>query len=311
MLKRTTLQKSGLQKSTLQKAMLQKAVLKSSTLGSTPRCPSALSCYLTDISTHKLLTKLEEGQLSRAARAGDRRARDRMILCNLRLVIRTARQYQRADMALEDLISEGNIGLMHALRKFEPERGYRFSTYAMWWIRQYIERGIMNQARTVRLPVHKAKRLNTCLRAARQIEQSRCRAARSEEIAEYIARPVNEVRELMGWRERPQSLSLHRVTEDGGQSLIATESDCPVRQSSDQQICRALERLLLRLSERERKVLRLRFGLSNQNEHTLDDIAVQIGLTRERIRQIQVIALQKLKAWVSAESIEGNFLDGS
>lgn len=270
---------------------------------------TAFTCYLKDVSSHPLLTAEEEVRLSLEARAGCQLARQRMIQGNLRLVIRTARQYQRSDMAMDDLVEEGNLGLMHAIEKYDPSLGYRFSTYAVWWIRQYIERGIMNQARTVRLPVHIAKRLNACLRASREMSQGSCREPGAEAIAARVQRPVNEVRELLCWHHRPASLDADPEGQSWHESLSAPDSWNPAEQHAGQDMRCMLQRRLHQLSLREQEILSRRFGLQDGQEHTLESIAAGIGVTRERVRQIQLEALAKLRVWLQQESVQADFLD--
>lgn len=266
--------------------------------------------YINDIAEHHLLSIEEEVSLSLAAHAGDVGARERMIVCNLRLVISIAKQYQRRDMALDDLVAEGNFGLMHAIDKYDSSLGYRFSTYAVWWIRQYIERGIMNQARTIRLPVHQAKRLNACLRAKRELEQRRNREPSTEEIAQQVARPVHEVRELMPWCEHPKSLTNMDGDDHWHEDLLDPNSKNPYTIQAGHEVLELLGRFLCRLNAREEQIICLRFGMKGCNAHTLDRIAKIIGITRERVRQIQVVAIKKLRQWMAAEQIESSFLDG-
>ena len=270
----------------------------------------AFACYLREVSQHALLTADEESRLCHAMRAGDSLARQRMIESNLRLVIRLARQYQHSQMTLDDLVEEGNLGLIHALEKYDPGRGFRFSTYAIWWIRQYIERGIMNQSRTVRLPVHMAKRLNSCLRARRELSQKRYREPSVEEIARHVDRPAQEVRELLPWRERPVSLDAQVDDEQDWHEVLAdTGTTGPAGALDREDSLRALTHWLQRLKPRERDILSLRFGLSGGPEMTFERIAAQIGVTRERARQIYLEALARLRLWMREENFEPDFRD--
>lgn len=273
---------------------------------------SALQYYLNEVRNYPLLTAEEELALCLASQAGDGCARDRMIVSNLRLVLRIARQYQRCSMAFEDLIEEGNLGLMHAVGKFNANLGFRFSTYAVHWIRQYIERGIMDQSRVVRLPVHMGKRLNKCLKVCREWQQRYGRDARPADMAEAIGRSENEVRELLPWRESPTSMS---ALEDEGHPLhlSCNEHENPEHQSLQSNLLTAMLRFIARLSIREQYIINCRFGVNNHREQTLECIATAIGVTRERVRQIQLEALAKLRLWMHEEHLDKdclNDLDG-
>jgi len=276
----------------------------------TKEARQAFACYLREVGQHALLSPEEETRLCHAARSGDATARCRMIECNLRLVICMARQYRHSHMALDDLVEEGNLGLIHALDKYDPSRGFRFSTYAIWWIRQYIERGIMNQSRVVRLPVHMAKRLNSCLRARRELSQHSYREPGIEAIARETGRPAHEVRELLPWHERPASLD---TPADGNQDwhelLADNRSPGPARAADEHDTRRALSSWLTRLKPRERDILSLRFGLRGGPEMTFERIAAQIGITRERARQIHLEALNRLRTWMQEENFEPDFRD--
>lgn len=264
--------------------------------------------YLNEVRHHPLLTADEELTLCLAAQAGDGCARDRMIVSNLRLVLRIARQYQRSSMAFEDLIEEGNLGLIRAVEKFDAKLGYRFSTYAVCWIRQHIERGIMNQARVVRLPVHMAKRLNQCLRAKREWRQRYGRDARAADVAKAIGRSTDEVRELLPWQDSPTSLS---AIDDDSNTLQLTrgEDESPEHQSLQNNLMDALQGFVSRLSGREQEIIKRRFGLANHHEATLECIAQDIGVTRERVRQIQLDALAKMRQWMSDEQLDEDCLN--
>lgn len=272
-----------------------------------PRQPGsgcAFTCYLRDVSRHPLLTADEERALSLAVLTGSQQARQRLIQCNLRLVIHTARQYQRQSMTIDDLVEEGNLGLIHALEKFDPQRGYRFSTYAIWWIRQYIERAIMNQSRTVRLPVHMAKRLNNLLRTRRELSQKCYREPSLEALACGSGRSLNEVRELLPWTE--PNTSLDSVTSADGNSwdVCDLEACNPESATAALDLSHALQRLLQRLTPREQRVLCLRFGFTDGDPLTYEAIAHDVGLTRERVRQINLEALFRLKTWMQDEQLD-------
>lgn len=268
----------------------------------------AYACYLRDIREHPLLAAHEERDLCRRVRQGDHGARRRMIEGNLRLVIRIALNYRRADMALEDLIAEGNLGLMHALEKYDPELGNRFSTYAVCWIRQYIERGIMNQSRTVRLPVHIAKRLNQCLRASRELAQVRYREPSEHEIAASTGHDVHVVRELLPWRDRPLSLDIPVEGKSWQEQLVDEAGSNPEESLAGRDLRQALTRWLAALTAREQEILQLRFGLRDGVEHTLEAIARRVGVTRERVRQIQIEALWRLREHMREEGLDSTTL---
>lgn len=262
---------------------------------------SAYHCYLNEVRRHPLLDAHEELRLCRAVRLGDRDARRRMIEGNLRLVLNIARQYHRSDLPLDDIIEEGNLGLMHAVDKFDPERGFRFSTYAVCWIRQGIERGIMAQSRTVRVPVHAAKRLNQCLKARRELSQVRYGEPSARDLANATGLSVQEVEFLMPWKDR--ALSLHMNDEENPwlEQLPAAD-DSPEQHLGKDDLSRALGRWMHRLKPRPREILARRFGLRGEPE-TLEAIAASLGVTRERVRQIQLEALDQLRFWLREDGL--------
>ena len=263
--------------------------------------PAAFSCYLHDVGRHQLLDPDQEKSLCLAMSQGDMRARQSMIEGNLRLVIRIAKRYQRNSMCLDDLVSEGNIGLMRATAKFNPDLGYRFSTYATHWINEAIRRSIMNQARLVRLPVHVAKKLNVYLAAQRRMSQRSYRNPRAEDIALATGDSVGCVRELMVWQENPSSLQIPSENGHGSwQDSLADDSALsPDEHVEQSDLMFNLQRLIAQLKPREQQILCARFGMgARKAEETLDNIAREIGVTRERIRQIQLHILQQLKAWL-------------
>ncbi|MEY4562015.1 MAG: hypothetical protein RLZZ618_1292 [Pseudomonadota bacterium] len=263
----------------------------------------ALQAYLRDIRRTPLLSAHEEYATAVRARAGDFDARQDMIQRNLRLVVSIAKNYATRGMPLGDLIEEGNLGLMHAIGKFEPERGFRFSTYASWWIRQSIERAIMHQARLVRLPVHVVRELNQVLKARRALEtEARSHgdepSVGAERIAARLHRPTAEVAELLKLAEVPTSLDAP-LAQDGSASLLDSVTDeaavDPMSLALLHEIESMLQHGLDALNEREREVLSGRYGLHDRDPETLEVLAERLGLTRERIRQIQQEALVKLK----------------
>jgi RNA polymerase nonessential primary-like sigma factor len=273
-----------------------------------PEVGNTLQTYLREIRRAPLLTPQQEYDTAVLARAGDFPARQRMIEHNLRLVVSIAKNYLGRGLPMTDLIEEGNLGLMHAIGKFEPERGFRFSTYASWWIRQNIERAIMHQARLVRLPVHVVRELNQVLKARRALESmpndgsDGDRPVRVEDVAAAGGRPVREVSELLRFAEQPTSLDapIERHPSDAGsESMLDSVADDgasdPMSLTLSNEVDRLLEHGLDELNEREREVLAGRYGLRDREPETLEVLAERLGLTRERIRQIQQEALLKLK----------------
>ncbi|MBF1165032.1 MAG: RNA polymerase sigma factor RpoS [Dechloromonas agitata] len=254
--------------------------------------------YLTQIGAKPLLTPEEELATARLVCQGDFAARQRMIEHNLRLVVNIAKHYLNRGIPLLDLVEEGNLGLIHALEKFDPERGFRFSTYATWWIRQNIERGIMNQSRTIRLPVHVVKEINVVLRAMRHLESADRRDSTVERVAALIDRPVEDVRRILSLNEHIASLDApleidpnHTIGE-----IIADESGAdPETLFQESEIGSLVDDWLAQLSERQRSVIERRYGLNGADVATLDTIAGDLGLTRERVRQIQMEALERLR----------------
>jgi len=277
---------------------------------------NTLQTYLREIRKAPLLTPEEEYDTAVKARAGDFAARQAMIERNLRLVVSIAKNYLGRGLPMTDLIEEGNLGLMHAIGKFEPERGFRFSTYASWWIRQNIERAIMHQARLVRLPVHVVRELNHVLKARRALEAEAARGSngdrpvRVEEIAAALDMPVQNVSDLLKYAEQPASLDapLERNATDAAESMLDTVADDQATDPLGLTLSREVEQLLnhglSELNEREREVLAGRYGLRDREPETLEVLAERMGLTRERIRQIQQEALLKLKRRMMRQGID-------
>jgi RNA polymerase nonessential primary-like sigma factor len=273
-----------------------------------PEVGNTLQVYLREIRRAPLLTPQQEFDTATRARAGDFKARQAMIEHNLRLVVSIAKNYLGRGLPMTDLIEEGNLGLMHAIGKFEPERGFRFSTYASWWIRQNIERAIMHQARLVRLPVHIVRELNQVLKARRVLEASAAsagqgdKAIRADELAKAVGRPVHEISALLKFAEQPTSLDapLDRHQLDAGAESVLDgvaddgQSD-PMSLTLSNEVEQLLQHGLEELNEREREVLAGRYGLRDREPETLEVLAERLHLTRERIRQIQQEALQKLR----------------
>jgi RNA polymerase nonessential primary-like sigma factor len=267
--------------------------------------------YLNEIGRHRLLTADEEVSLSRLVGAGDAAARQRMIECNLRLVVNIAKHYLNRGLPLLDLIEEGNLGLIHALEKFDPDRGFRFSTYATWWIRQNIERGIMNFSRTIRLPVHIIKELNVYLRAQRHLEATMVTDPTPEDIAHLLGKPVDSVRRVMQLNDRMASLDAP-LDIDAGLSLAESIPDEDTLQPEallqQDKVQAHLGRWLAQLGGKQRWVLERRFGLDNHEICTLEDLAEQMDLTRERVRQIQLEGLKQLRRAIQAEGLTADML---
>jgi RNA polymerase nonessential primary-like sigma factor len=282
-----------------------------------PDAGNTLQSYLREIRRAPLLSADEEQQTARLARAGDFQARQRMIERNLRLVVSIAKHYVGRGLPMSDLIEEGNLGLMHATAKFEPERGFRFSTYASWWIRQSVERSILHQARLIRLPVHVVRELNQVLKARRALETEDARAAggdrpvSDEEVAARLGRPVREVSELLRLAEQPSSLDAP-MERDGSESVLETVADeqaaDPLGLTLSHEAAILLEDGLAALTAREREVLAGRYGLADREPETLERLAERLGLTRERVRQIQQEALLKLKRRMARRGVDRDAL---
>ena len=267
--------------------------------------------YLLEIGASPLLSAEEEVLYARRARLGEEYARNHMVKCNLRLVVKIARRYLKRGLALLDLIEEGNLGLIRAVEKFDPERGFRFSTYATWWIRQNIERAIMNQTRTIRLPIHIIKELNVYLRKAREITQQIDHEPTFEDIAKALSKPPEEVNRLLRLNERTLSVDTP-MGEDTDKPLLEAladqnnESPSEILENSNMQ--GQLEACLSMLNEKQRSILLRRFGLRGFEESTLEEVGLEVGLTRERVRQIQVEALKLLRSIMEERGIQAEIL---
>lgn len=274
----------------------------------------ATRMYLSEIGFSPLLTAEEEVYFARLAQRGQNSARQRMIESNLRLVVKIARRYMNRGLALLDLIEEGNLGLIRAVEKFDPERGFRFSTYATWWIRQTIERALMNQTRTIRLPIHVVKEINIYLRAARKLAQTLEREPSPEDVAQMLDRPLEDVKRMLGLNERITSVDVP-VDRESDRSLIDTIPDehnrDPARLLQDNDVQRHIDAWLAQLNDKQRAVVERRFGLDGQEIATLEEVGNQIGVTRERVRQIQIEALRRLRYILEREgfSIDALFTD--
>lgn len=258
----------------------------------------ATQIYLREIGFYPLLTAEEEVHYGRRCLKGDDSARRRMIESNLRLVVKIARRYINRGLAFLDLIEEGNLGLIRAVEKFDPERGFRFSTYATWWIRQTIERAIMNQTRTIRLPVHILKEINIYHRAAKTLAQRLDHEPTAEEIADRVDAPLEDVKRMLGLDEKISSVDAP-IDSDPDRTLLEAIPDRKAADPADilqnQKVHGYIEEWLECLPEKQREVVERRFGLAGRDVSTLEQVGVDVGVTRERVRQIQVEALAKLR----------------
>ncbi|MFT6914297.1 MAG: RNA polymerase nonessential primary-like sigma factor [Motiliproteus sp.] len=268
----------------------------------------ATQLYLNEIGASPLLSAEEEVFFSRKALRGCAASRKRMIESNLRLVVKISRRYINRGLTLLDLIEEGNLGLIRAVEKFDPERGFRFSTYATWWIRQTVERAIMNQTRTIRLPIHVVKELNVYLRAARALAQQLDHEPTCEEIAEMLGKPVENIKRMMGLNERVVSMDVP-VGKDSDKTLVES---LPDNDAADPEVWLQNTNLISRLDiwldtlpEKHKEVLMRRFGLQGHDISTLEEVGREIGLTRERVRQIQVEGLRRLRDIVEDNGLTG------
>ena len=285
----------------------QNAVKREATLGEL----DATRMYLGEIGFSPLLTAQEEVYFARLVIQGDLAARNRMVESNLRLVVKIARRYMNRGLSLLDLIEEGNLGLIHAVEKFDPERGFRFSTYATWWIRQTIERALMNQTRTIRLPIHVIKEINSYLRTARQLAQVLDHEPSAEEIAEAMGKSVAEVKHMLQLNERVASVDMP-IGRDEDRSLLDAIPDDnntdPLQLLQDADLHEKLGNWLEQLNDKQRTVVKRRFGIGGVEKATLEQIGSEIGVTRERVRQIQIDALRRLRKAMESDGVASDFL---
>ncbi len=258
----------------------------------------ATRVYLNELSRSKLLTPDQEKSYGKRALTGDREARKIMIESNLRLVVKISRRYLNRGLPLLDLIEEGNLGLIRAVEKFDPDRGFRFSTYATWWIRQTIERAIMNQTRTIRLPIHIVKEMNTYLRAQRQLAHQLDYEPSAEDVAKHLDKPVSKVEKMLKLNERVTSIDIPGG-KDFDQPMVESISDSerasPSEQLQEDGMRQNVAAWVFQLPEKQREVICRRYGLCGYEDSTLEEVAQELSVTRERVRQIQMDGLKRLK----------------
>ena len=264
----------------------------------------ATRLYLNEIGLSQLLTPEEEVYFARRAQRGEAAARRRLIESNLRLVVKIARRYLNRGLPLLDLVEEGNHGLIRAVEKFDPERGFRFSTYATWWIRQTIERAIMNQTRTIRLPIHVVKEINTYLRTSRELTQQLDHEPTAEEIAGVTGKPLQDVERMLGLNERIGSVDAPYGKDSDKpllDSLADDNSSDPTQTVQHDDVRDHIDEWLDQLNDKQREVVERRFGLHGYDSATLEEVAQELGVTRERVRQIQIDALRRLRRILEAQ----------
>lgn len=276
------------------------------------KSPDPTDIYLKEIGNAPLLSKEEEVYFSRLVQQGDAAAKQRMIESNLRLVVKIARRYIRSGIPILDLIEEGNIGLIRAVEKFDPELGFRFSTYGAWWIQQTIERGIMCQNRTIRLPVHMVKRLNSCLKVGRELAKKLDHEPTAEEIAQKMNKSTAEVEHLLGLNERVISIDMP-ISDEISKPLLDTigNNQCdPAQITLSNNLKINISRWLSKLTTMQRAVIERRFGLNDHDPFTLEQTGEDIGLTRERVRQLQSEALKSLRDIIESRGEDFDTLVG-
>jgi len=270
------------------------------------RLPDFTTLYLNEIGRRKLLSAEEELVLARKVVGGDRQSKNLMIEANLRLVVTIAKRYLNRGLSLLDLIEEGNLGLIRAVEKFDPELGYRFSTYATWWIKQNIDRALMNQCRTIRLPVHVMKDLNVCLKTIRELSDELGRIPSEQEISKRTGKPLKQLRKLLHNNIHTSSADIPLANDKEltmMDVLADSDSSDPAVQHQEDDFQSSLEHWINQLPEKQSEILARRFGLRGFESSTLEDIGKEVGLTRERVRQIQIEALKKLKRLIEREGL--------
>jgi RNA polymerase primary sigma factor len=269
----------------------------------------SLQRYLEEIGNVPLLSAAEEVQLAKRIERGDRAAKDHMITANLRLVVSIAKRYRNQGLPLLDLVQEGTIGLIRAVEKFDWRRGYKFSTYATWWIRQAVARALADKGRTIRMPVHVVDKANRLGRVERRLVSELGREPSREELAEQLDVDTQEIDDLRAAMQIPMSLDRPVGTEEDGtlgQFVADEQSSAPIDDAAGQERARTLDRALAALAPREREVLELRFGLGGRDTHTLEEVGRQFDVTRERVRQIEQQALRKLAALGETQGLRGS-----
>jgi RNA polymerase primary sigma factor len=270
---------------------------------------TAIRLYLREIGLVKLLTPQEEIVLAARIKKGDKKAREHMIKANLRLVVKIARDYEGIGLPLLDLISEGNIGLMKAVERFDPKKGGKLSTYGSWWIKQSIKRALANQSKTIRLPVHMVDKISRMRRIAMRLQEEFGREPTDEEIGEQLGITGSRVSQMRMAAVRPASLDAPIGDDDSnnfGEVVEDENADTPYEQLEEKTVTGMLQEMVKTLDPREATILRFRFGLDGGNEKTLEDVGKKFGVTRERVRQIQNIALRKMRKMI--EKLEANKL---
>lgn len=261
--------------------------------------PDMTRLYLNEIGASDLLSAEQEQEFGRLARRGDAEGRRMMIVSNLRLVVKISRRYLNRGLSLLDLVQEGNLGLMRAVEKFDPEKGYRFSTYSTWWIRQTIERSIMNQCRTVRLPIHVLKELNIYLKITREYIAQNNEEPTPKALAELLDKPIKEVSRILAYNEREMSIDTPASQAQEfsiAESIPVDADEMPANIMQEEGLREAVASWMHMLNAKQNDIICRRFGFHGHEVQTLENIGKEIGLTRERVRQIQLEAISCLKA---------------
>ena len=262
---------------------------------------SAIKLYLREIGLVKLLTPQEEIELAARIKKGDKKAREHMIKANLRLVVKIARDYEGIGLPLLDLISEGNIGLMKAVERFDPAKGGKLSTYGSWWIKQSIKRALANQSKTIRLPVHLVDKISKMRRVTLRLHEELGREPTDDEVAGDMGIPTSRVTQMRMASIRPASLDAPIGDDDSNSYSEVVEdenAETPYEQLEEKTVTKMLREMVKTLDPREATILSSRFGLDGGNEKTLEEVGAHFGVTRERVRQIQNIALRKLRKMI-------------
>ena len=270
---------------------------------------TAIKLYLREIGQVKLLTPLEEIELAAKIKKGDKKAREQMIKANLRLVVKIARDYEGIGLPLLDLISEGNIGLMKAVERFDPKKGGKLSTYGSWWIKQAIKRALANQSKTIRLPVHLVDKISKMRRAGMKLQEELGREPTDEELADELGMTAARVRQMRLAAIRPASLDAPIGDDESNNFADVVEDEnavTPYENLEDKTVTGMLQDMVKHLDEREATILRYRFGLDGGSEKTLEEVGEKFGVTRERVRQIQNLALKKLRKMIEKLEAQKN-----